>query len=743
MTRTSITTKPTLAASGAAQDPGAEDRLTLVAAALAGFVYDWDLVAGRVERPLGLFAQLGYDDEAIRALGADPDWWVAQIHPDDAAHLLPRLERLRDDPAATTSVSEYRVRRRDGSWVWMTDRGRFVRDADGRAVRMVGIVVGLEAQRVAEEAERARLLELERSARMRAEALQRAASALGRSRDTATVARALVEHMMAALGADGGGIMQLSADRDALEIVGAAGYGADVIDRYARVPLTATMPATEVVREEAAQYVGTLDEWVRRYGNEPSALRHGSNRGAWAALPLRADERLIGVLTLAFDAPRAFPDDERAFMQAFADQCAQAFERADAGEAEHAARLAVEHTMRALQDSERALRETQRVARIGSWRWEVATDRLTWDDATCALYGIPPERAPTDYEGYLALVHPDDRVHARTVAERAFASRQPFAFDHRVLLPDGGVRVLHGRGAVHLDAEGRVSGMIGSSQDVTERKRAEAQLARLLESERAARAEAEAARAAAEEARLAAEAANRAKSDFLAVMSHELRTPLNAIQGHVQLLDMGVYGEINHAQRDATQRIDRAQRHLLRLIEGVLNFAKLEAGHVGLHLEPVLVRDVIGDVLPLVEPQLAARGLTLRVQLPDDADVTTSVPVRADREKLGQVLLNLLGNAVKFTPAGGRIDVRLDLGEPDDTHVRLCVADSGVGIPPEKVESIFEPFVQVDSSLTRETGGTGLGLAISRELVRGMGGDIEVESVIGDGSTFVVRLPRA
>jgi signal transduction histidine kinase len=243
------------------------------------------------------------------------------------------------------------------------------------------------------------------------------------------------------------------------------------------------------------------------------------------------------------------------------------------------------------------------------------------------------------------------------------------------------------------------------------------------------------ARREAEEARAIAEAANRAKSDFLAVMSHELRTPLNAIAGYTELVEMEIHGPVTSAQREALKRIQRSERHLLGLVNTVLNYARLEAGNVHYIIRDVVIAETLSACETLIATQAAASGLTLDVEhCPPD------IVVRADDEKVQQILINLLTNAVKFTERGGAITVTC---EPRDDSVLIRVSDTGRGIEPEDLPRIFEPFVQVDTTLTRTGEGVGLGLAISRDLARGMNGDLTVESTRGSGSTFELTLPRS
>ena len=268
-----------------------------------------------------------------------------------------------------------------------------------------------------------------------------------------------------------------------------------------------------------------------------------------------------------------------------------------------------------------------------------------------------------------------------------------------------------------IDADDRLVGFAKVVRDLTERRAAQE-------------------RALADARRIAeVEAANRAKSEFLATMSHELRTPLNAIGGYTELLTMGVAGPVTPDQLDYLGRVRRSQQHLLGIINDLLNYSRMEAGQVTYDIGSVAVDVVVDAVLPMIEPQAETKGVAL-TRGPHDEGLF----MLADAAKMEQILLNLLSNAVKFTDAGGIVTVAWRAVGGD---VELSVADTGMGIPHDKLESVFEPFVQVGRSHSRPHEGTGLGLAISRDLARAMGGDIRLSSEIGKGSIFTVRVPAA
>lgn len=382
--------------------------------------------------------------------------------------------------------------------------------------------------------------------------------------------------------------------------------------------------------------------------------------------------------------------------------------------------------------AEAALAESERQFRtladaIPTMAWTARADGyLDWYNARWYAYtGTTPEQM--EGWGWQAVQDPALLPEVMQRWQASIESGEPFEMILPLRAADGHFRRYLTRVVPVHDATGRVLRWFGTNADV--------------EAERAAREAAEAARAEAERQRDVAETANAAKSQFLSTISHELRTPLNAISGYAELLSMGLRGPLSEAQRQDLERIHRASRHLMGLVTDVLNFARVDAGQVELRLKDVDLETIAADLEWMLGPELAARSITFD----HDACATVSQErphvVRADPEKVRQIVLNLLTNAMKFTDAGGRVAL---LCRTDDaaSFVRLQVTDTGRGIPADRLERIFEPFVQVDRHRTRESQqGVGLGLAISRDLARAMSGDLSAESEEGVGSTFALTLP--
>jgi signal transduction histidine kinase len=301
---------------------------------------------------------------------------------------------------------------------------------------------------------------------------------------------------------------------------------------------------------------------------------------------------------------------------------------------------------------------------------------------------------------------------------RALRVRDVTGYELPVRTRDGNVCWIAWNSANRYTDDGALCSIVLFGIDVTDRREAETATRRLAD---------------AELARTKAEAANKAKMEFLAVMSHELRTPLNAIGGYAQILEMGIKGPVNAEQVNDLQRIRRSQAHLLGLINDIMNFVRLETGRVVFHYAAHRVREILDTIEALTEPQISANGLAYEVE-----KCEADLEVYGDREKVQQILINIVSNAIKFTRRGGRISVHCS---EQETDVVVAITDTGKGIPREMLGEIFDPFVQVNPKFSRAQDGVGLGLAISRDLARGMGGELTATSTEGVGSTFTLRLP--
>jgi PAS domain S-box-containing protein len=387
------------------------------------------------------------------------------------------------------------------------------------------------------------------------------------------------------------------------------------------------------------------------------------------------------------------------------------------------------------------LREAEEDVRNAAEQWQATFDAIT--DAVCIIDETGELQRCNDAAdallGHLNRSRDERKFHEMfppprsagvTAIDDVLATGQPLQYETSV-----GERWF----SVRLDPvpprERVAPSIVAVISDVTDNRRADQERSRLLENTERARKEAEISRLEAEAARAEAEKASRAKSDFLAVMSHELRTPLNAIDGYAELLELGVRGPISEPQREDIRRIRRSQKHLLSLINDVLNFVRLDAGTVRYEIREFALADVIAGVEVVTTPQLRARNLRF-VRRNFDGGLR----VRADRDKVEQIIVNLMTNAIKFTEPQGTITLECEKAEG---RVMVRVRDTGRGIPADKLSAIFEPFVQVSRSAGAPSEGVGLGLAISRDLSRAMGGDLAVESRVGEGSTFTLILPAA
>ncbi|WP_372724053.1 PAS domain S-box protein [Immundisolibacter sp.] len=380
-----------------------------------------------------------------------------------------------------------------------------------------------------------------------------------------------------------------------------------------------------------------------------------------------------------------------------------------------------------LLEKQQALSEAQRIAQVGSWSRRLDTRTIVWSDETYRLYGVSPEQFVPEPEAVMALVQAEDRPLMRAWLEACFAKQEPADVEFRVTHPDGQVRMLSGRGMLETDADGTAIGMVGTVQDITERRTLELELEQhrnhLEELVQTRTAELEAARD-------EAQRLTRVKSEFLANMSHEIRTPMNAVLG---LARIGVRDSAGRDSHATFARIGTAGEHLLDVINDILDYSRIEAGRLALETDSFALVGAVDHLNSLIRERAEAKGLTLSIELAPDLPQW----VTGDALRLRQILVNLLGNAVKFTVAG---EVCLQVSRHAE-RLNFKVTDTGIGMTAEQLARLFQPFEQADSSTTRRFGGTGLGLAISRSLAEQMGGEITVESAPGVGSSFTLSLP--
>jgi len=444
----------------------------------------------------------------------------------------------------------------------------------------------------------------------------------------------------------------------------------------------------------------TKDDNFPRAPLAVSAGLHGA-----FAFPILSGEKLIGVMEFFSHEIREPNDALLAMVGGIGSQIGQFLEQKRAEEA--------------LRQSEEQLRLALEAANMGAWDYDVRTGIVKWSSSLEIIHGLAPGSFGETFDDYLRDIHPDDREYVTQSLARTVEQSAEHDIEYRIILPDGAIRWVEGKGEVIKGDTGKAVRLTGVCMDVSERKLAEGERERLLAREQQARAE--------------AEAANRAKDEFLALVSHELRTPLNSIVGWVDILLANPDRSEAHIGR-ALEVIKRNAGLQARIIEDILDVSRIVTGKLQLESRPAELPAIIQAAIAAV--QLAADEKQVRLRQVLDR---STGPVFGDPHRLQQIVWNLLSNAIKFTPAGGEVEIRL---EKTDCNARVTVSDDGEGIRAEFLPRIFDRFSQADSSTTRRYGGLGLGLAIERHLVELHGGKVEAYSA-GEklGAVFTVTFP--
>ena len=751
-------------------------KLALEAAGLATF--HWDLQAGELVWSQAFRELWGFSAD----VGGAYETWVNSLHPDDRA----AAERQVQQAMRSGSLfdTEYRIIRPDGSERWVCAKGRFFYD-DGRPLRMEGVAADI-TQRKSAEAELSRYRnQLEQLVDDRTLALSQALQRLSQAESMAkagaydwnihTNETTWSEGFYRIFGLDRATTVASydcwrralhPEDRDKTEerlreacargdqyhqqyrviwpdgtIRWIEGQGNFIVDA-AGVPerlvgfcidITERKAAEEALLRSETQFRSlyeSMDEGVAIYRMLYDDKHVPCDYVVTGANP--AFERETGLRredVVGRKASEIFPSGPPIYLE----QCAAVVRTGVAIRFEDylaplgrflllsLCKLSEDQFFAVISDvservaAERRLRENmallqvaQNAADIGVWSWEIDSGKLDWDERLMAWYEVPEAVRASGlfYAFWTQRVHPDDAAKAEAVLRAAVQENKPYESEFRLLLPGGRVRHIHTSGVVECDGRGKPWRVVGVNRDVTAQRLYEARL----------------------------EAANAAKSEFLANIGHEIRTPMNSIIGFTELT---LEGELSEPQRRNLTTVRAAARSLLHLINDLLDLSKIEAGQLQVNRAPFLLQTVLDEVQDLFALSLQQKGLRFGMS------IAAGLPewFSADDLRLRQVLVNLMGNAVKFTEHG---EIHLDVGMDPSPHprprLRFALHDTGIGIAPGQTEHLFERFTQADGSTTRRYGGTGLGLAISRRLVELMGGSIEVDSQMGQGTTFVFTI---
>ncbi len=493
-----------------------------------------------------------------------------------------------------------------------------------------------------------------------------------------------------------------------------------VMDTSPTIPIGSRLLPGEGVAGKVAQTRQPLR--IEDYSTwEGRSLKFGSLPiRAVIEVPMLYAGELIGVLTAdeIGDSSRKFTDADERLLSLFASQAAGAINAARHREetihyAEELERRVIERTAE-IEATRQRLDLAASAGGIGVWEVNLKDNTVFWDTQMHIIHGTGKMDFDNSFESWRKMLHPEDVARTQKQFENALQNNGIFMDEYRILLPDASMRHIAANAIVLYDAEHNPERVIGVNMDITERKKSEEILYH---------------------ANMEMERALRTKDEFLATMSHELRTPLNSILGISESLEEQFVGALNEKQLKYTGIIRESGRHLLELINDILDISKIEAGRMELEVQNLSIEKICQSSLRLIRELAQKKNLNVSFEIRGNAKT-----LLGDERRLKQSLVNLLGNAVKFTPQGGAIGLEVE-GYAARNEVTFTVWDKGVGIADEDIQHLFKPFVQLDSGLAREYQGTGLGLALVSQMIRLHGGRVHVESILGQGSRFIITMP--
>ena len=624
-----------------------------------------------------------------------PSQWMGAVHPEDQPRMSERWQRSLD--TGEPFEAESRLRRADGSYHWHLIRALPMRDGRGRILRWFGTNADVDGQRRAQE---------------RISRLQAVTAALSEALTPRQVLDVIVTQGIAALDAQAGAVWRVSDDGPFLEMVGSAGQALELTRGLERLALDEPQPMVEAVRHDRLVSYAHRQERDERY---PEQASREVPFEALAAMPLRGSRGVLGALVVSFSRRRHLPPDEQEFFLALARQGAQALERANLYETAQHARAAAEASetqlrqllsererMEAtLQERDERLRAALWASSTGTFRWDIRTGGLEWDENLDQLFGLPPGRTVQTVEDFLSLVHPDERAEARRRTDACAHEGADFEMDFRVVWANERVHWLSCKGKTFVDADGRPLYMTGACVDITVQKQQEAEARQLADFER----------------------------QILGIVSHDLRNPLSVVR--MSAASLLKREGLDEWQSKNVTRIVTATDRSTRLIRDLLDFSQARLGG-GIPVERKRM-DLFELVRGVVEEHAASHP-GRQVELAQEGEGEGEW----DGDRLAQVIGNLLGNALQHSPKGTPVKV---VCRGEVAAVLLEVHNEGSPIEPAYLPDLFEPFRR-GRQAGSGAGSVGLGLYITRQLVLAHGGGIQVNSRAGEGTRFTVRLPR-